>query len=96
MAFDLNPNSTRSTGSNNDESWKSQAFINIYLPGRNGNRRKLGSIGLKVSKPAEKELIEFLQADPERITELMAHAEVDFQLVNDTESNGFDLAAVGE
>jgi hypothetical protein len=76
-----------------NEAWKSQAFINIYLPTKEGKRRKLGSIGLKVSRPAEKQLIDYLAEDPSRIGQLLARAEVDFQLAEGSEETAFDLSA---
>lgn len=84
MAFKL-------SSSNADESWKSQAFINISVPGVNGNPKRLGSIPLKESKPAERQLIEHLKAHPEYLKELFAHATFDFQLADDVENNGFAL-----
>lgn len=40
------------------DSWKAQGFINLYLPAKDGGkRRKLGAIPLKDSKPAEKLLM---------------------------------------
>lgn len=95
MAFQMpGNNSGNSNNQGNNENWKAQGFINIYLPGRGGKRRKLGSIALRDAKPAEKELIEFLKQDPENILALMAHAEIDFQLADDTENTGFDLGLV--
>lgn len=77
-----------------DESWKSQAFINFWLPSVNGGRRKLGSIPLKENRPAEAQLIQFLSANPDSIEDLLSGMEVDFQLADDGENTGFVLPSV--
>lgn len=88
MAF-ITPNSRQAQ--QDDDSWKSQAFINFWLPAVNGGRRKLGSIPLKESKPAEKQLIDYLRQHPDSLTEILNGMEVDFQLADDVENSGFLL-----
>jgi hypothetical protein len=73
------------------ERWKSDAFINIFLPTADGGKKKLGSIGLKLSKPAEAKLIKYLQEDPSRVVALLQHAEVDFRMADGSDSEGFAL-----
>jgi hypothetical protein len=87
------PNQTKSNVTNmpQRERWQSDAFINIFLPTPDGGKRKLGSIGLKVTKPAEAQLIQYLSEDPTRIVALMAHAEVDFRMADGSDSTGFAL-----
>jgi hypothetical protein len=61
MAMSLRNNPSAATNkstSSDDTSWKSQAFFNFRLP-----LGKVGKIGLKLSDPNQKELIEWLQAD---------------------------------
>lgn len=88
MAFNQNSNVAPIT---QDENWKSQAFINFYLPSKEGGRRKLGSIGLKTSKPAEAGLIEWLQEDPSRVAVVAEKLEIDFQMADGDATKGFDL-----
>ena len=71
--------------------WQNDAFINIQLPRADGTMGKLGSIGLKLSKPSEKSLIEYLREDPERVVELLKHAHFDFRMADGTTSAGFAL-----
>lgn len=78
------------TGTNNDQ-WKAQGFLNLYLPSRDGGRRKLGSIPLKQAKPAEAQLLEWLNEDPSRIGQLLAKLELDYQPAEGRASSGFDL-----
>lgn len=94
MAFNFNNNRSNNNNNNNNEYWRSDAFINIYLPTANGGRRKLGSIGLKKSRPAERQLIEFLSEDPDRIADVIASAEFDFRLTDEDNFNAFVLPTV--
>lgn len=85
---------TAESGSAKEEAssrWKSDAFINIWLPNEEGGRRKLGAIGLKLNSPKEADLIEYLREDPSRINALLADAEVDFQMADGSSSAGFAL-----
>lgn len=56
MAFQ---NQTPAATGNND-AWKSDAFVNIWLTLPDGSKRKLGFIGLKKSKNFEKAIIDRL------------------------------------
>ena len=47
----------------NNEGWKAQAFINVFVANGEGNRRKLIGIPLKESKAFERMLIERLQQE---------------------------------
>lgn len=73
------------------EDWKNDAFINIYLPGADGEPRRLGSIGLKMSRHAERGLIEYLQKNPEAVTQLFQGAEFSFRMADGSSSAGFAL-----
>ena len=54
MAFSTSNTARNNQASDNNESWKAQGFLNLYLPGKDGSKRKLGAIPLKESKPAER------------------------------------------
>ena len=60
MAF---KKSTQQESAQNNEGWKAQAFINVYVATGEGNRRKLIGIPLKESKAFERMLIERLQQE---------------------------------
>lgn len=90
MAFNFNQN----TGNNSNESWRSDAFFNIYLPTANGERRKLGSIGLKNSRKLEAQLIEYLTENPEMAGAVFAQAEIEFRLAESGADDGFVLPTV--
>lgn len=52
------------------ENWRSDAFINIYMPTRDGQRRKLGAIGLKADKPLDKQVLNYIaDGDEEKALE---------------------------
>lgn len=74
-----------------DESWKSQGFINIYLPTTSGTRRKIGTIYLKETKALEKHLLDRLKADPEATLQALANKlEFDFNTAEEKDEQ-FDL-----
>jgi len=84
MAFQTpdNANNVRpiETGVAKNENWKSDAFLNIYMPTRQGNRRKVGSIGLKLNKPMDKQLLDYLSdAGEDGLAALKERIELDFQ-----------------
>lgn len=81
MAF--NTSSNNNTNAPSDESWKAQAFINIYLPTADGSgRRKIGAIPLKEAKNYEAALIKRLSEDPDALRKMVNMLEFDFQLAN--------------
>ena len=92
MALNINTapanNNVRNVG---DESWKAQGFLNLYLPSRGGQRRKLGSIPLKESRSSEKELLAWLNEDPTRVGKLLGKLEMEFQPAVKADENHFDL-----
>lgn len=88
MAFQSN--TARAPKEQND-SWKAQGFLNLYLPSKNGDRRKLGAIPLKDAKPAEQSLRAWLEADEKNIQTLINKLEVEYQPATPAEGSGFDL-----
>lgn len=74
-----------------NESWKAQGFLNFYLPGKNGSRKKLGAIPLKESKANEKQLLQWLTEDPSRVSLILEKLELEFQSVLPADTAGFDL-----
>jgi hypothetical protein len=74
-----------------NENWKSQGFLNFYLPDKNGEPRKLGSIGLKESKPNEAKLMAYLKEDPSRVDNLLSKLQVVFRPAEQDEEASFDL-----
>ena len=83
MAFAFNTpgsnNNASSTGQN--EQWKAEAFINLWVRRADGSRAKLGAIPLKGSRNFDKALIERLQQEG-AVEALIAALEVDFQMAN--------------
>lgn len=83
MAFQRTLTTGPSNGSTNgqNDDWKAQAFINLYVPTPDGGKRKLGSIALRDSKPFEKAVIARLQEEGglEALREALI---VDFQMAD--------------
>lgn len=67
------------------------AFLNLYLPSKDGQRVKLGAIPLKASKEREAALVEALKASPDLVAAIISKLEIDFQMVTTGEGNHFDL-----
>lgn len=75
-----------------DDSWKAQGFLNIYLPTTQGGRRKIGTIYLHENKQMEKQLIERLKADPEAVIEaLLGKIEMEFNEAGGNTTDSFDI-----
>ena len=90
MAFNTNTAAAPAATPAN-ESWKAQGFINLYLPSKDGKRRKLGAIALKESKVNEKQLLTWLNEDPENVKTLASKLIVEYQSAALAEENAFDL-----
>lgn len=90
MAFNTN---TAAASSQSNDNWKAQGFLNLYLPSKDGKggRRKLGAIPLKDAKPAEKQLMAWLNEDPSRVSVIMAKLVIEYQAADGGSSSGFDI-----
>lgn len=92
MAFDLDNNtSSNNTDKGSNENWKSQGFINVFLPTKGGGKIKLGYIGLQDKVAREKELREWLEKDPANIALLASKLIIEYNSAQPSESNMFDL-----
>jgi hypothetical protein len=79
-------------GEARDESWKAQGFLNLYLPdAKSGKDRKLGAIPLRESKPSEKNLLAWLNENPERVAIIMSKLKITYQSVDSSNDAGFAL-----
>jgi len=96
MAFQTpdNANNVRpiETGVAKNENWKSDAFLNIYMPTRQGGRRKIGSVGLKLNKPQDKQLLDYLaDAGDDGLAALKERIVLDFQRADGQNGDELDL-----
>lgn len=93
MAFATSSASAQSStaAAPTNENWKAQGFLNLYLPAKNGQRRKLGAIPLKDSKVNEKQLRAWLEEDPSRVTQILAKLEIEYQSAAANDEHAFDL-----
>lgn len=74
-----------------NDSWKAAGFINFYLPRADGKEAKLGAIPLKLSKPNEKKLLDWLDADPANAAKLLPKLIVRYQSATPADTAGFAL-----
>lgn len=92
MAFNSNTqrsNNNQSQGQN--DSWKAQGFLNLYLPTREGKKTKLGAIPLKESNGREKQLLAWLNEDPSRAAQILSKLEIEYRSAEAGEGSAFDL-----
>lgn len=69
-----------------DDSWKAQGFINLYITAPDGTKKKLGAIPLKDARNAERSLREWLSANPEKnAAKLLSALAIEYR---DAESDG--------
>lgn len=67
--FDRQGNTGNNQSNNTD--WKADAFINLFLPRKDGSRMKLGFCALKTSSQDQKQLIDWIKEDPEGHLEIL-------------------------
>jgi hypothetical protein len=96
MGFQKANNTATSTAKNDaakNDDWKSDAFINFSIPTRSGGRRKLGAIGLKMSKPMQKDILDFLADNGEEgLAQLKERLIIDFQRSDGDNGDALDLS----
>jgi hypothetical protein len=92
MAFNRNSNAQRNDAPAGDTQWKAQGFLNLYLPSKDGGRRKLGAIPLKDSKANEGALRAWLESDSDNLQILINKLEVEYQPATQAEGSSFDLS----
>ena len=86
MAFNRNNTNANAQQQGNDDSWKADGFINIYLPGADGKDRKIDAIPLKASKAVQKQLLEWLEKDPANIEKLASKLVLTYQSAKASDS----------
>jgi len=68
-----------------ENNWAADAFLNLRLP-KAGKEVKLGAIALRLNKRADKDIIEFLKANPEDGLERIKDALIlDIHIVGESE-----------
>ncbi len=68
MGYQSNVRATQSQ----DDAWKAQGFLNLYLPSADGGRVKLGAIALKDSNAREKKLMDGMKVSEAEMTRIVA------------------------
>lgn len=79
------------TAPQNDR-WKADAFVNVYLPTRDGSRVKLGAFSLSADKPTHKQLLDFLvDGGDEALDQLRTRLVMDFKRADGHNGAELDL-----
>lgn len=90
--FDKKNGNTRNNQSGNNDDWKADAFINVFLPRRNGTRMKLGYFALKENNVDQAKLIAWIKEDPEgRLSALLDKLVIEFHEVSQQNESDLDL-----
>ena len=90
--FDRQSNTRNSNSGNNSADWKADAFLNVFLPRRNGTRMKLGFFALKENNVDQSKLIAWIKEDPEnRLHTLLDKLVIEFHEVNQRDESDLDL-----
>jgi hypothetical protein len=96
MAFQPSASRAPAASSNaQNDAWKAQGFLNLYLPGPDGKQLKLGAIPLKESNVRgvnEKKMLAWLNEDPSRVSIILSKLTIEYRPVVETESAGFDMS----
>lgn len=90
MAFVNRNQAVNNNNQGNNDQWKAKGFLNISIAAKNGGKKKLVGVPLRdgVGYDNERQLLEWLQADPANIEKLAAKLVIEFVEVKNT---GFDL-----
>lgn len=72
-------NSGNNSNSQGNADWKASAFVNVYLPRKDGTRMKLGFIALKGDHQEQKRVLDTLRGDPEAIERLKSKIVLEFK-----------------
>ncbi len=92
----FNFNAPTNNNAQSNESWKAQAFLNIWINDpTSGKRIKVGAIALRENVATHADLIEAMQ-HPGAIEGLNNAVEIDFQMANrQEEKNRFGFLSTG-
>jgi len=96
MGFNQNTKNGQSQSNNDRDASKAVGFINIWLPTKDGGKRKVGAIPLRGNKDNEVSLAEYLGTGTEeeqaaKLANFVGKIKIDFQSSTPTEGSAFDL-----
>jgi len=78
-----------------NDSWKADAFLNVWVDVPGGKAIKLGAMSYKAGRKVDSQLIEMLQK-PGAVEALLKHIRLDFQVVADEEGKANPFAFLTE
>jgi len=71
--------STGSTTTAKGEFKKADRFLNLYITGIDGKPVKVSFIGLHIDVPAENAIIEYLDANPDNVSDVLTAMTADYR-----------------
>jgi len=89
MAF--TPNGAPGAQNQQSERWKAKGFLNFYLPTKEGGRRKVGAIPLRIANANEAKLADWLAAGDDNVQAFANKVMVDYNPAEPGDNTAFDL-----
>lgn len=89
--FAIEGNKNQSSESTGNDKWKADAFLNVYIPSKNGSEKKVGAIKLYKNKANDRQVIDFLSADEGNLEILKSKLILKFTNMEDREEDPLDL-----
>lgn len=92
-SFNLNPVNNNQQNGQQEEKWKADGFLNLYLPGADGNPKKLGAVALHKRKKADAQIIAALEGqNAEQIMQfILQNLSAQYQPADGSGAAGFAL-----
>ena len=80
MAFNTNSSATTTTTESSGKGFvKADRFLNLYIKDNSGKDVKVSFIGLHLSVPHEKAIIDYLDANPEKTGDVLSAMSADYR-----------------
>ena len=92
-AFNLNPTSNSNNAQSDDNKWRADGFLNLYLPGADGNPKKLGAVALHKRKKGDQQIIEALEGESAQavLEYILQNLSAQYQPADGSGASGFAL-----
>jgi hypothetical protein len=91
MALVSNFRAPQQAQAQQNDSWKADAFLNVWVDVPGGKPIKLGAMSYKAGRKMDAHLMEMLQ-QPGAVGALLKHIRLDFQMVEDAEGKANPFA----
>ena len=92
-SFNLNPVQNNQQNGQQEEKWKADGFLNLYLPGADGQSKKLGAIALHKRKKGDQQILQALEGqNAEKVLKfILENLSAQYQPADGSGAAGFAL-----